>query len=99
MILAQLSSILEQGLHIDAKSRFQEIAQEMLGVTPAYNLVEETGPDHDKAFVMGAFVHEELIGKGVGSSKQKAEQEAAKAALKAKKWENIELEIHEPTED
>jgi len=90
-ILKQLGSILELGLHIDAKSRFQEITQEELGVTPEYRLLKDEGPDHNKNFVMGAYVNEELIAQGIGSSKQKAEQEAASEALKAKGWENYEL--------
>jgi ribonuclease-3 len=90
-ILTQLESILEEGLHIDAKSRFQEISQDTLGVTPEYKLIKEEGPDHDKSFVMGAYIGKELIGQGSGSSKQKAEQEAAAAALKAKNWEDVEV--------
>lgn len=88
-ILKQLGSILEKGLHIDAKSRFQEICQELLEVTPEYRLMREEGPDHDKVFTMGAFIGEEFIAEGSGSSKQNAEQEAATAALKVKKWENV----------
>lgn len=99
LILAQLTSILEQGLHIDAKSRFQEIAQEVLGVTPKYQLEGEEGPDHDKEFTMGAYLDDELVATGSGSSKQKAEQHAAEAALKAKQWENIQLDTHEPKLD
>ena len=90
-ILKQLSYILEQGLHIDAKSRFQEISQDLLGVTPEYRMMKDEGPDHDKLFVMGAYIGEELIAEGDGSSKQKAEQEAAAQALKAKNWEDLEL--------
>jgi len=90
-ILKQLGSILEQGLHIDAKSRFQEICQEVLGFTPEYKLISDEGPDHSKNFIMGAYIGEELIAEGNGSSKQKAEQEAATAALKAKDWEHMEL--------
>lgn len=91
-ILKQLGSILELGLHIDAKSRFQEIAQEEVGVTPEYKLLKDDGPDHNKNFVMGAYINDELIAEGSGSSKQKAEQEAATQALKTKGWENYELE-------
>ena len=90
-ILKRLEEILKKGLHIDAKSRFQEIAQEVLGVTPEYRLVKDEGPDHDKTFVMGAYVGEEFVAEGKGSSKQKAEQEAAAEALKKKNWENYEL--------
>lgn len=90
-ILKRLEEILKKGLHIDSKSRFQEIAQEVLGVTPEYRLVKEEGPDHNKSFVMGAYIGEDFVAEGSGSSKQKAEQEAATAALKKKKWENYEL--------
>lgn len=90
-ILRKLGTILDQGLHIDAKSHFQEISQEVLGETPEYRLMGESGPDHDKKFTMGAYINNEFIAEGTGSSKQKAEQEAAFAALKAKKWEDYRL--------
>ncbi len=86
-ILNRLGAILEKGLHIDAKSRFQEISQERLGVTPEYRLIKEEGPDHNKSFTMGAYIKEEYVAEGSGSSKQKAEQEAATEALKQKGWE------------
>ncbi len=86
-ILRELGGILEQGLHIDPKSRFQEMAQDILSVTPEYRLLRDEGPDHNKCFTMGAYVGEELIAEGQGSSKQKAEQEAAAAALKVKGWD------------
>ena len=82
-ILTNLGSILEQGLHVDAKSKFQEMSQDKLGVTPLYQVLSENGPDHNKIFEVGAYLGEELIGKGTGSSKQKAEQEAATSALKS----------------
>jgi ribonuclease-3 len=85
-ILAKLDDILEKDLHIDAKSRFQEISQEKEEVTPHYEVMEEKGPDHDKNFTMGVFIRDELVATGEGSSKQKAEESAAKNALKAKKW-------------
>ncbi len=90
-ILNKLGSILEKGLHIDAKSRFQEISQEFMGITPEYRTIKEEGPDHNKVFTMGAYIGEEFIAEGKGSSKQKAEQVAATAALKAKDWENVEI--------
>lgn len=90
-ILKQLGSILEKGQHIDAKSRFQEISQEVEGVTPEYKLVKEEGPDHDKNFTMGAYINGVLVAEGGGSSKQNAEQKAAEAALKVKKWEDYKL--------
>lgn len=85
-ILARLDEIIAHGKHIDAKSRFQETCQEKEGFTPHYDVLEESGPDHSKVFIMGAYINNVLIAKGRGSSKQKAEDEAAKNALKIKKW-------------
>lgn len=85
-ILAGLGEILKKGLHVDAKSHLQEMAQEKKGLTPSYKVLKEEGPDHNKVFEVGAYLGEELIGKGHGSSKQKAEQSAAQNALKTGKW-------------
>ena len=85
-ILKRLDDIISSGKYIDAKSQFQEMSQEKEEFTPYYEVIEEHGPDHDKNFVMGAYINNKLIAKGTGSSKQKAEEDAAKNALKAKKW-------------
>jgi ribonuclease III len=85
-ILNNLENIIKDGLHLDAKSKFQEIAQEKEGVTPNYELISDEGPDHDKTFIMGVFINEEKIAEGTGSSKQKAEENAAENALKVKGW-------------
>jgi ribonuclease-3 len=81
-----LNEIIEKGLFKDSKSRFQEEAQERVGITPSYKVLEEWGPDHAKHFIVGVFLDEELIAKGEGSSKQEAELEAAQNALKIKGW-------------
>ena len=70
----------------DAKSKLQETAQEELGITPAYRLLEQSGPDHDKQFVVGAYIGNEKIARGAGRSKQEAEQDAAQKALAARGW-------------
>ena len=70
----------------DAKSLFQEQAQEKVGITPTYTLIRETGPDHDKEFVVGVFLGREQVAQGKGRAKQEAEQDAARAALEAKSW-------------
>lgn len=85
-IVTMLDEIISRGLDVDPKSRIQELAQEKLNVTPRYELVSETGPDHDKKFIMGIFFGDTLVADGSGSSKQAAEQAAATNALKAKKW-------------
>lgn len=81
-VISKLAGVVEQGLHIDTKSKFQELAQEKFRITPSYRVLDESGLDHAKEFTVGAFLGEKLVGKGVGSSKQEAQQKAAKAALK-----------------
>lgn len=71
---------------IDAKSRFQEKAQEKVGKTPAYKTLKEIGPDHDKKFTLGVFLGDVQVATGVGPSKQEAEQKAAEKALEIKGW-------------
>ena len=80
-IISTLPAILKDGTWVDPKSRFQEVAQEQEGHTPHYRVLDEAGPDHDKVFVVGVYVGEKLHGKGRGSSKQAAQQQAAAAAL------------------
>lgn len=85
-LIIKLPEIIEKGLFKDAKSRFQEEAQERVGITPTYQVLEEWGPDHAKHFIVGVFLDKESVAKGEGSSKQEAEEEAAKNALEIKKW-------------
>ncbi len=86
-IIPELPSIIEQKEYKDAKSAFQECAQEHRGITPHYAVLKEWGLDHAKSFRIGVFLNEELAGEGSGVSKQDAQQEAAKAALKKMGWE------------
>lgn len=85
-LFIKIEAIVSKKLWRDSKSLIQEKAQESLGVTPKYEVLEESGPDHDKSFVIGIFFGETLISKGQGKSKQEAEQSAAKSALKVKGW-------------
>ena len=82
-----LDEIVGKRLWQDAKSRFQEEAQERTGVTPNYVVQKEIGPDHDKRFDVGVYIGAELIATGIGHSKQDAEQEAAQLALTKKGWQ------------
>ena len=66
---------------IDHKSRLQEITQRLFRETPAYGLVDASGPDHDRAFVVELRVAGQLYGRGEGKSKKEAEQQAALRAL------------------
>lgn len=87
-ILSHLPEILKIGAYRDAKSIFQEEAQERVGITPSYEVLDEWGPDHAKHFKVGVFLENELVAEGEGSSKQEAQQKAAEAALKTKNWNN-----------
>ncbi len=87
-ILSKLDSILESGSWRDPKSHLQEVSQRVDGQTPVYKVLSEEGPDHDKVFTLGVYVGEKLMGKGSGSSKQNAQQEAARAALDAYEQRN-----------
>lgn len=81
-LLTTFDDILKSGSWIDAKSQLQEVAQSQDGATPAYKVLDEDGPDHDKNFVIGVFIAGKLRGKGSGPSKQVGQQQAAEAALK-----------------
>ena len=81
-----IEKIVEEKTWLDAKSKFQEQAQENESVTPAYKTLKEEGPDHDKKFTVGVFLGKGKIAEGTGKSKQEAEQEAAKNALEKKGW-------------
>ncbi len=85
-LIKELPQIIEKRLFKDAKSLFQEEAQEKAGVTPVYKVLKEWGPDHAKHFVIGVFLKDELEAEGDGSSKQEAEETAAKKALDVKRW-------------
>ncbi len=81
-----IEGIISAGSWIDAKSLFQEKAQEFDGITPSYKTVKESGPDHEKKFTVGVYVGKELVAQGEGDSKQDAEQSAAREALKSRGW-------------
>jgi ribonuclease-3 len=85
-IFPLIEGVISNSLHIDSKSRFQELAQEKTGITPSYKTVKEVGPDHDKHFTVGLFIGNEQVITGEGNSKQEAEQDAARKGLETKGW-------------
>ncbi len=84
-LLPKTSLIVKEKRHIDFKSHFQEITQARFNITPTYKVLSEWGPDHEKHFQVGAFVGSKQWGTGEGSSKQKAEVDAARDGI-----ENLE---------
>lgn len=71
-----------QSSFIDYKTMLQEITQKNPEERLTYVLVNESGPDHEKSFVVEVHLNSNVIGKGIGGSKKGAEQAAAKEALK-----------------
>ncbi|MFA7245265.1 MAG: ribonuclease III [Candidatus Magasanikbacteria bacterium] len=94
-VITKLPEVLELGLWMDSKSRFQEAAQEIVGVTPTYKVINEEGPDHEKEFTIAVFLDKEKVAEGKGTSKQEAQTDAADAALKIKKWKGPKVQILE----
>ncbi len=84
-LLKLLDEILEKKLYVDPKSLLQELAQRKESITPRYDVLSETGPDHKRIFKIGVFLNEKKIGEGEGASKQLAQQAAAEDALKSYK--------------
>jgi ribonuclease-3 len=85
-LVPEMVAILDQSLWRDAKSFVQEKAQELLGVTPTYELVRQEGPDHDRTFVVAIQFGSDSITEGSGTSKQEAQQDAARKALIKMGW-------------
>jgi len=85
-LLPELPYILKHKLYLDPKSKFQEAAQEKVGITPTYKVLKESGPDHAKKFEMGVYLSSKKVATGTGSSKQEAQEKAAEKALNKKKW-------------
>ncbi|USN53386.1 MAG: ribonuclease III [Candidatus Nomurabacteria bacterium] len=85
-VLPKLPYIIEHKLYLDPKSRLQEASQEKLGVTPAYKVLEEWGPDHNKHFRVAVYFGDEEVATGEGASKQEAQVSAAEAGILARGW-------------
>lgn len=86
VILKELPDILKERRYLDAKSKLQEIVQDQINVTPAYKVMDEWGPDHNRKFKIAVFFGKEHVAEGEGFSKQEAQMNAAENALKAKGW-------------
>jgi len=85
-LFGYIDDVVKNRLWQDAKSYFQEQAQEHVNITPSYDVVKEEGPDHDKNFTVGVFLGKDRVALGSGYSKQEAEQNAAEQGLELKGW-------------
>jgi ribonuclease-3 len=81
LLVEEWKKISRQNIYVDYKSKLQELVQSRFQMTPAYRLVSEEGPDHDKSFVVEVMVNAKVLGSGTGKSKKLAETEAARLAL------------------
>jgi ribonuclease III len=79
-------NIVSKRLFKDQKSLFQEQAQGHVGITPAYRVVSQEGPSHNREFTVEVLLGDQVVGRGQGRNKQAAEQEAAHAALLSSGW-------------
>lgn len=69
--------------NVDYKTSLQELVQQKKNQILSYALAGESGPDHDKQFLVEVSLNGCVIGRGTGTSKKRAEQEAARAAIEA----------------
>ena len=65
----------------DYKTALQELVQQKKNQNLYYRLVGESGPDHDKVFTAQVLLNDQVVGEGTGSSKKRAEQDAARVAM------------------
>jgi ribonuclease-3 len=86
-VISKLDDILKNQTYLDPKSRLQEKAQEIKGITPHYEILDEQGPDHAKIFSVGLYFGEEMVATGKGSSKQEAQVDAAIQGIKKMAWQ------------
>ncbi|MCI2205450.1 MAG: putative dsRNA-binding protein, partial [Oscillospiraceae bacterium] len=80
-VLPALKTLHQKAPFKDYKTKLQEIIQKNPGETLSYLLTGESGPDHDKHFMVEVHLNSNVIGKGGGRSKKEAEQQAAREAL------------------
>ena len=82
-----LEDVAEEPVDINPKGNLQELLQSISPCSPAYELVSESGPEHDKTFVVKCVWEGLLLGQGSGRSKKQAETSAAADAMEKKVWE------------
>lgn len=86
-LLIHTEEIIQSGKYKDAKSLVQEKSQAILNITPNYKVISESGPDHNKEFIIAIYFGDTKIAEGKGKSKQEAETNAATNAIIKKNWD------------
>jgi ribonuclease III len=90
---AQLESVAQEPVDINPKGDLQELLQAMSPTSPVYETIAESGPEHDKTFVVRAIWEGQELGQGSGRSKKQAETAAAEEALRLKRWKETKRGI------
>lgn len=85
-----LAQVVEEPVDINPKGHLQELLQSISPRSPAYEVVSQSGPEHEKTFVVRAVWEGIALGEGTGRSKKQAETAAALEAMKEKRWEKTE---------
>jgi ribonuclease III len=88
---SELAQIAEDPVDINPKGQLQELLQAISPRSPVYELVSQTGPEHQKTFVVRVIWEGKNLGHGAGRSKKYAETAAAVEALRLREWESCEL--------
>ena len=92
-----LADVTEEPVDINPKGNLQELLQSISPRSPAYELVSQSGPEHDKRFVVQAVWEGIVLGNGSGKSKKQAETAAAEQAMQLKRWKKAKRISSEPT--
>jgi ribonuclease-3 len=85
-----LDELAEKPVDINPKGNLQELLQSISPQSPVYELVSQSGPEHEKTFVSQVVWEGIVLGEGTGRSKKQAETAAALEALQLKRWEKRE---------
>lgn len=86
---ADLEEVAEEPVDINPKGHLQELLQSISPRSPVYELVSQSGPEHEKTFVVQAVWEGIVLGQGSGRSKKQAETTAALEAMKLKRWKTL----------
>jgi ribonuclease-3 len=82
-----LDKLAEEPVDINPKGDLQELLQSISTRSPVYELVSQSGPEHEKTFVSQVIWEGIVLGQGTGRSKKQAETAAALEALELRRWE------------
>jgi len=83
---ADLDQLAEAPIDINPKGQLQELLQSISPRSPVYELISQSGPEHEKTFVVQAVWEDVVLGQGSGRSKKQAETAAALEAMELKRW-------------